>query len=546
MLSQVKNKSYYLWLLTVLGGLLLWLGWPVKPFPILLFVGLVPLLAIEDHLDKRHIGNSGRKFFLHTYLTFLIWNAGTTWWVVYASPIGAVFMLLANALLMTIPMLLFRFTKKAAGNSWGYFSLPLYWMAFEHIHLSWDLSWPWLTLGNGFAMFPEWIQWYEFTGVFGGTLWIWLVNLLFFFGIFKGKHTGDAVHLSKRYIIYGILLIIAPIAISYYQYYSYEEKGEEIEVVVMQPNIDPYTEKFIGTDNFIPFDQQLDRFFQLSAQKITPATAFLVWPETAIDYQFREERIHEYPLFNRIQQFKDQYPNLSLLSGLVSYTVYENENDHLPTTRYDSQVGYFDMFNAAMFLSNDSVSFFHKSKLVPGVEVMPYPQVFGFISDLLFDLGGTSGGYGKQKEKTVFFNEKGTGIAPSICYESIYGDYMRQFVLNGADFIFIITNDGWWWKSEGYKQHLHYAVLRSIETRRSIARSANTGVSCFINQRGDIIQPTEFWEQDVIIGNIRSNDAITFYTQHGDYIARTTSWLVILVFLASVVKRKVIRYDSGK
>lgn len=541
MLSQVKNKPYYLWLLTLLGGLLLWLGWPVKPFPILLFVGLVPLLAIEDHLHKHQSHKAGQKFFLYTYLTFLIWNTATTWWVVYASPIGAVFMLLANALLMSIPMLLFRFTKKAAGSGWGYFSLPLYWMGFEHIHLGWELSWPWLTLGNGFSMFPEWVQWYEYTGVFGGTMWIWLVNLLFFFGVFKGKGYSGIVHVSKPYIIYGVLLIALPIAISYYQYYNYQETGDEIEVVVMQPNIDPYTEKFIGTDNFIPFDQQLDRFFQLSEQKITPSTDFLVWPETAIDYQFREERINDYPLFNRIRQFKDLYPNLSLLSGMVSYTVYENESDHLPTTRFDSHVGYFDMFNAAMFLSSDTISFFHKSKLVPGVETMPYPQVFGFVSDLLFDLGGTSGGYGKQKEKTVFFDGKGTGIAPSICYESIYGDYMRQFVLNGANFIFIITNDGWWWKSEGYKQHLHYAVLRSIETRRSIARSANTGVSCFINQRGDIIQPTEFWEQDVIVGNIRSNDQITFYTQHGDYIARTASWLAVLVFLAAVVKRRVIR-----
>lgn len=540
LLSQVKNKPYYLWVLTLLSGLLLWLGWPVRPFPILLFVGLVPLLAIEDYLDRNSFPKAGRKFFLHTYLTFLIWNIATTWWVVYATAVGAVFMLLANALLMSIPLVLFRFTKKAAGRGWGYFSLPLYWMTFEYIHLSWDLSWPWLTLGNGFAMFPEWIQWYEFTGVFGGTLWIWLVNLLFFFGIFKGKASASSIHLSKRFLLYGILLIAFPIAISYYQYYSYDEKGEEVEVVVMQPNIDPYTEKFIGTENFIPFDQQLDRFFQLSAQKISPSTDFLVWPETAIDYQFREERINDYPLFNRIRQFKDQYPNLSLLSGLVSYTVYENESGHLPTTRYDSQIGHFDMFNAAMFLRNDTVSFFHKSKLVPGVEVMPYPQVFGFISDLLFDLGGTSGGYGKQKEKTVFFNEEEVGIAPSICYESIYGDYMRQFVLNGANFIFIITNDGWWWKSEGYKQHLHYAVLRSIETRRSIARSANTGVSCFINQRGDIVQPTEFWKQDVIAGSIRSNDKITFYTKHGDYLARTAAWLSVLVFLAAFVKRRLI------
>lgn len=537
MLSQVKNKPYYIWALTLLGGLLLWLGWPVKPLPFLLFIALVPLLVIEDHLSRDPGTKVGRKFFLHTYLIFLVWNLGTTWWVVYATAAGAIFMLLANAFLMSIPLVMFRLTKKAAGASWGYFSLVLYWMSFEYIHLSWDLSWPWLTLGNGFAVFPEWIQWYEYTGVFGGTLWIWLVNLLLFFAFFKKRNNADS-QVAKPFLVYALLLIVLPIAISYYIYYAYEETGQDIEVVVMQPNIDPYTEKFIDTENFIPFDQQLERFFQLSAKEISPSTAFLVWPETAIDYQFREERINDYPLFNRIEQFKDQYPDLSLLSGLVSYTVYENKESSLPSSRYDSQIGYFDMFNAAMFLSDDHVSFYHKSKLVPGVEVMPYPQVFGFISELLFDLGGTSGGYGRQKEKTVFYNEEGVGVAPSICYESIYGDYMRQFVLNGANLIFIITNDGWWWKSEGYKQHLHYATLRAVETRRSIARSANTGVSCFINQRGDILQPTDFWVQDVIKGTIKSNDKITFYTQYGDYLARTACWLSILVFLAAFVKKR--------
>lgn len=527
-----------LWLLTLLGGILLWLGWPVLPFPFLLFVGFVPLLFIEDYISRNSEVYNGKHFFLYTYVTFLFWNTATTWWVYYASPVGAVFMILANALLMSIPLLLFRFTKKGAGPGWGYFSLVLYWISFEYIHLNWDISWPWLTLGNGFSTFPEWIQWYEFTGVFGGTLWIWIVNILFFFALNKNTAVNAVKSIKARFLVYAFLLIGLPIAYSYYMYFTYEEAGESVEVVVLQPNIDPYTEKFIGSENFIPFDQQLERFFELSAQKITPSTSFLVWPETAIDFNFREERIETYPYFQKIERFKDQFPNLSLLSGVVSSIVYEDERDHMPSTRFDERIGYYDVFNTGMFLKNDTVAFYHKSKLVPGVEIMPYPEAIGFVSDLLFDLGGTSGGYGRQTEKTVFYNNDSIGIAPSICYESIYGDYMRQFVLNGADFIFIITNDGWWWKSSGYKQHLQYATLRAIENRRSIARSANTGISCFINQRGDILQPTEFWTQDVIRGNIKSNDEITFYTRYGDYIARTAVWLSVFVFLAGIVKRK--------
>lgn len=540
-MSQVKNKAYYPWILTLSGGCLLWLGWPVKPLPFLLFIAFIPLLILDDHYSRAGGKKAGRKIIWHAYLIFLLWNVATTWWVYYASPVGTIFMIIANAFLMTLPIILYRLTKKAAGENWGYFSLVLYWMVFEHIHLSWDLSWPWLTLGNGFAMFPEGIQWYEFTGVFGGTLWIWLVNLLLFFAFFKGKAIGDNYRIQRHYLIYACLLIILPISYSYYVYWNYEEKGEAVEVVVMQPNIDPYTEKFIGSDNFIPFEQQLERFFQLSAKKITPETEFLVWPETAIDFHFREEHIERSAYYQRIKAFKDQYPHLSLLSGAVTYTVYDDEKHHTPSTRYDEKLGHYDLFNAAIFLQADSVSFFHKSKLVPGVEIMPYPKAVGFVSDLLFDLGGTSGSYGRQTEKTVFYNADSLGIAPSICYESIYGDYMRQFVLNGANFIFIITNDGWWWKSTGYKQHLHYATLRAIENRRSIARSANTGISCFINQKGDILNATEFWEQDVIRGEIKSNDEITFYTRYGDYLARTACWLAAFVFLAGFVKGKIVK-----
>ena len=541
MLSLVKNKKYNLWLLTVIGGVLLWLGWPILPFPFLLFAGFVPLLLIEHYLAQHPSQFRGWHYFFFVYVTFLIWNVATTWWVAYASAIGAVFMIIANALLMSIPWLLFRITKKNAGPGWGYFSLVLYWISFEYIHLNWDISWPWLTLGNGFSTFPEWIQWYEFTGVFGGTLWIWLVNLLIFFALAGMPFNTTGKKVDRRFVVYALLLVSLPVAYSYYIYFTYEEEGESVEVVVLQPNIDPYTEKFIGSENFIPFDQQLDRFFNLSSEKITPSTSFLVWPETAIDYQFREEHIERYPYFQKIKAFKNEYPQLSLLSGAVTYTVYEDEKDHMPSTRHREELGYFDLFNAAIFLQDDAVSFFHKSKLVPGVEIMPYPTAIGFVSDLLFDLGGTSGGYGRQTEKTVFYNSDSVGIAPSICYESIYGDYMRQFVLNGANFIFIITNDGWWWKSSGYKQHLQYATLRAIETRRSIARSANTGISCFINQRGDILQPTEFWTQDVIRGSIKSNEELTFYTLYGDYIARTACWLAVFVFLAGFVKGKILK-----
>ena len=537
----LTQNKYYPLLLSVGSALLFWLGWPVKPLPFLLFLAMAPLFAIEKQATYEHFRHPGRVFFGYTYLTLFLWNLLTTWWVYHSTAIGAVFMLLANALLMSVPFLLFRITKRVAGESWGFFGFVLYWVTFEYVHLNWDVSWPWLTLGNGFASFPEWVQWYEYTGVFGGTLWILLGNIAFYFVFLRDGAVWQGI-IRWRSLVYTGLWVVLPILCSYIIYLNYEEKGPEVEVVAVQPNINPYTEKFAGGENFIPYAEQVDRFAALSEQKITPQTQFVLWPESAFDGAYWESDFANTDVYQRIMAFKDQYPDLSLVTGMTSLIQYPRASDVTPTARYSENIGSYDVFNTAFFVPDKgSPIFYHKSRLVPGVEIMPYPQVLGFLSTLIFDLGGTSGGFGRQTDRTVLYNTDSLGAAPAICYESIYGDYLTQFVRNGARMIFIITNDGWWGNTAGHKQHLHYASLRAIETRRSIARSANTGISAFINQRGDIEQATAYWEPAVIQGTIRANDQMTFYGRHGDYLARTAAWLSVFVFLAALVKGKIVK-----
>jgi apolipoprotein N-acyltransferase len=525
-----------------ISGIMLWMAWPVGPAAPLLFVSWIPLLWISD---KSGTKVSGFKFFMLIYWACLIWNVGTTWWIYHSTAVGGIVAMAANSLLMTIPWVLFRHTRTLAGPNWGYLGWVLYWITFEYIHLNWETSWPWLTLGNGFAMFPRWIQWYEYTGVFGGTLWILLINL----GIYKLVTGGFSRRLAGG-VMAGLLL---PVLTSYVIYSTYQESGKQVEFVAVQPNVDPYTEKFIDSDNFIQFDQQVDRFIQLSNQEITGETAFLLWPESAIDGGFEEVSLlapqvtadnralqaRDLTPIIKMRSYKQQHPRLSLLTGLTSFQVYPDRASATPTARKSGDLIY-DAYNTAYYLGDDQrFQTYHKSKLVPGPETIPYPHVFGFLSDLLVDFGGTSGQLGKQKERTVFFNREGIGLAPSICYESIYGDFMARYIRNGAHFIGIITNDGWWRDSPGHKQHLHYAVLRAIENRRSIARSANTGISAFINQKGEILKPTKFWEQDVIKEKLQANTGMTFYTTYGDYIGRTAVWLSVLVFLAAWVKKRI-------
>src|SRR5690606_37527166 len=133
-------------------------------------------------------------------------------------------------------------------------------------------------------------------------------------------------------------------------------------------------------------------------------------------------------------------------------------------------------------------------------------------------------------EPSVFYGQSGIGAAPVICYESIWGDYVSKYVKEGAQFIAVITNDGWWGNTSGKDQHLDYAKLRAIETRRWVVRSANTGISACMNQRGDIVQQTKWWEPTALKQETSLNGEITFYTNKGGYLAYLGSIARIIFF----------------
>lgn len=531
-------------LLSLLSGVLFFLSCPTLGFPFFLFIAFIPLFQIEHAFSSGQTSAGRALLFGLSYLAFFIWNVSTTWWLYNASLGGAIMAILANSFIMSAVFWIFHLTKKRLLTvNWKpqtvNWLFPILWLAYEFFHHRWDLTWPWLTLGNAFAGNHTWIQWYEYTGTSGGSLWVLALNLMFFEWL-RGNQK----------MIYGIAgAILLPIMISFAMYYSYEEKTNPINVVVAQPNIDPYSEKFYG----INFEKQLNKMLDLAKQKVDSSTDYLLFPETALTEEIWENDLEETTSIRILKEFLKPFPKLKIIVGASTLHFYE-EGEKLSVTahKFKKQEGYYDAFNTAFQIDNsDSIQVYHKSKLVPGVERMPYPAVFGFLEDFAIDMGGTTGSLGTQKERTVFASpqpspqdegSKAEGIAPVICYESIFGEYVREFIRNGAELIFIITNDGWWGDTPGYKQHLLYGRLRAIETRRSIARSANTGISCFINERGDISQPTEWWKPAVIQANINSNSEKTFYVKYGDIIDRVCFYVsgIILLFVIAgrVLRRK--------
>lgn len=523
-------KKIQLYLLALLSGLLLTFAWFPHGWVPLIFVAFVPLLLVEKqvaaHPEKYH----PLILFACSYLSFFTWNLLTTWWIKNASYGGAALAIICNALLMTTVFILFHRVKKKVDEKWQYVIFCGFWITFEFLHLDWDLSWTWLTLGNVFADTRNGIQWYEYTGTFGGSLWVLTANSLLVSCFRKQVHTFK-FQFDKKTTIQFVALIGVPLLVSYIILglrFS-KENNEGMEVVVVQPNIDPYNEKFIGSP-----EDQLRKMLALAAQKVDTQTAYLLFPETAIPNLVWENRLDQDGCIILLRSFLKNYPNLKIIIGASTAKVYEaNETRSATARKFTQDEGYYDAYNTALQITTGTIQIYHKSKLVPGVEKLPFPVIFKFLDNLAIDLGGTTGSLGIQDERSVFFSDNPYTIAPVVCYESIYGEYLSDYVNNGANLIAIITNDGWWGDTPGYKQHLKYGALRAIETRRWIARSANTGISCFITPEGEIQQQTAWWVPAVIKGTVQMNRTRTFYTRYGDYIARAAMYLSLLLIIYS-------------
>jgi apolipoprotein N-acyltransferase len=452
-----------------------------------------------------------------------------------------------NAAFMTIAFALFHVTRSRIGSKEGYISFVLYWIAWEYMHLNWELSWPWLTFGNVYSIHPDWVQWYEYTGILGGSILILLSNLILFFA-YKAFINGN----RRKTIYYGASVLVIFIASYIYGISSFPTAApndDKIEIVLVQPNVDPYTEKF----ELASADVKLTDMLELAESKITEQTKWVLFPETALQERTTlfpradslvliglwENDIEQSNSIRIIREFLEYHPNLTLLFGLSSDRLQGKNEKLIPASRYiESLDVYYQSYNAALVIAKDrEVSFYHKSELVPAVEFMPFQTLLQPLMDLAIDMGGTTGTLGTQEDQVPFYSlPDSLAISPAICYESIYGEVNGEFVRNGAEILGVITNDGWWGDSPGYKQHVSYARLRAIETRKWIVRSANTGISGFIDPQGEVIQESEWWVEDCLVGSVYPNSIITFYAEHGDYLGRIASFLSIMLLIFTIVR----------
>ncbi|MFA8434368.1 MAG: apolipoprotein N-acyltransferase [Marinifilaceae bacterium] len=514
-----KSKEF---LLIVASGILLGLPWSIPEFFFAIFLAWIPLFKLEE--ESRKSANT-YQLFNYSFLSFLIWNLMGTWWIAQAQWVGAILIILINAM---VQALVFWWISRVRTTLKIpiLFPLLLIWLGFEHFHQAWDLAWPWLNLGNSLASSPKIIQWYEYTGVRGGSLWILLINLSAWYAIraIQYKNTSKATAYSSL----AVLIFAIPFWYSVKLRVNFAESDQSLQIALVQPNLDPYTEKFDPVQQ----KKHLSHFYKMADSVCTEQTQILFGPETLIVQQIDEKNYQQSSYYQQLLDFQKKHPGLTLALGIHTY---QKAGKRIPPgSRYNKEGDYyFEAFNTALFQeSGKAPQFYHKTKLVPLFERMPFVDYLTFLGKYSLELGGYTGTYSKrQGSKILTSADSSFSILPIVCFESVFGPYCAQRIPEGNSFLAVLTNDGWWKQTPGYQHHFHFSIMRAIETRRDLVRVANTGISALIDAKGTVIVKTPWWKRTSLSGCVRLYHEKTFFSQHGDYIGRISLFFGILLLL---------------
>ena len=517
------------WLLGLIGGVLMCLAWEFDLWPFL-FIAWLPWLLLMQNLVAGAAGFW--KSYGLLYFAVWVWNACSVWWIQGATVGGMLGAVFAMAACMALVLTFVVQGWRRLGSGWGYTCLLAAWIGFEYFFHNSEIAWPWLTLGNGLAPAHWAVQWYEYTGVLGGSLWILAFNILLFITLQRWQHWTRKLRMIVSIATTAMLLLL--FVISWLLYPSVTESNASLEVVIVQPNVDPWHEKFNGLTD----EEQVARMLSLAREKMTPATRLVIMPETSIPSNIWTHKVEEAPAVLQIREFLQAYPQARVVVGTTLLRYYQSETNPTQTARKLANDGeWYDAYNAALCLGvevGESAQYF-KSKLVVGVEMTPYPQLFRFLDQISINLGGMVGNLGTQAERTVFRTCDSVGVAPIICYESVFGEFCTEYIHKGAQILAVITNDGWWGDTPGYRNHFNYSKLRAIELRRWLVRSANTGISGVITPAGATLERLGWWQQGAIRCRVAPESRVTFYAQWGDYLGRMAYLSIVILILGGVV-----------
>lgn len=389
------------------------------------------------------------------------------------------------------------------------------WVSFEYLITHLLTGFPWGLLGYSQYKNPYFIQLAAVTGVYGLSFILILFQTSFLYSMKR----------KKRWPFFSVLGLVFLVHIGGFLSFKSVTPGDNsFRAAVVQGNVSADTDFGLLSDPEI-FDL-FNHHLELSRQAITEDSRLIIWPELSIPFCFSCDYSY-FPFLRRNLIDFAQTNNVTLLLG---------------TNEIKAELGQYLYYNTASCLSADgSLNFYFKRHLVPFGEYTPYKFLFSFISNFTHAIGELTPG-----KELVLHEHNGIPFGSPICYEIIFPDLVRRFVKGGAEFLVTITNDGWYGKSSAPYQHFAMAVLRAVENRRFILRSATTGISGIIDPYGRIQSRSQLNTDASLSGLITPSRALTLYSRWGDILPFCSLTLTIIFFILALIKKNYERQHTDQ
>jgi apolipoprotein N-acyltransferase len=496
-----------------LSAVLLVASFPDLNINSLAWVAIIPLFfAIE--------GQKPSRAFLLAYCTGVLFFLGTLYWLIHVTLPGMIAVVLYLALYFGL------FGLSLSGmhsNKLRLIVAPAAWVVLEWIRSHFLMGFGWVLLAHSQTGNLTIIQVADILGAYGVSFLIVLVNIAIYLtlkDLLDRKHTTlylmialSAVFLATAYGVIRLKNIFP---------------GERLKVAVIQGNI-PQDQKW---DERFRKDI-LNKYERLTREAAGQSPDLVVWPETSV------------PAF--IEFEKDVADRISALAKNVRAPILVGA----PSVASAASAASPDvLYNSAILFDDDGkvIGHYNKLHLVPFGEYVPFKRALSFVERFA---PSPIGDFSAGKEMTVFnfFIQrrsvdralttkltKKVKFSCLICFEDIFPELGRKAVKNGANFLVNITNDAWFKRSSAPHQHAQSSVFRAVENRVNVVRAANTGLSCFIDQKGAIAAPVEAGGKDIFVDGFSVHEIVlartrTFYTVYGDLFVYSCMGALIGIML---------------
>lgn len=466
--------------LVVAFCVLIYLSWYHSP--LFIFIAWAPLFKFLSS------DSSKLRIIFYTYCLFLGYNLVVTYWLIEWNTVKGSLVIVANAILMELVVIATLFSSN---NKFRNLAFLVYWFFFEYIHHIWDFSWPWLTLGNTFSSQPIFIQWYSFTGVLGGSLWVLTANLWFYKSLLK-----------PRYFPAFTSIVFFPLAISITIYLcgvQNEQRKNKITVGVVTTNFTNYT-YFSDSAKLAFVESELESTADSGMNSI-------LLPETYFRQDIWMDGFEYNQIYNTLKKATKKL-NTKIICGF--FIKRENKDGYYVQ---NNGLVRFDQYNTAIQIdTSNSIPIKIKKKFIPIQEYTPT-----YLNSFYHE------GYGNLKQlpgKDYFESDK-TKSFISICYESVNSVFFSERWTNENVILMLSSESFLNGNRTGMIQYQNICRLRAIEFSKFLFKSSNCGLSSMIDERGNIIQ---FKKADELaklsIWNGYLNQSQTFYSKYGWLINR--------------------------